>query len=155
MRFVELDGVRTVGTNPPGTCAWDRNQDAMLGNLRHQHPGTSAGHVGGGVEKGLKESCCARYHFIVKVSLRVSSLELDIVGHFYVTVLRWIVDGLVSRLVVCSPSRNCHSSEATSLNSAKLWRAPTPHPSDPRKATFMVALIALRRAECDHIGGAL
>ena len=53
----------------------------------------------GGVEKGLKESCCARYHFIVKVSLRVSSLELDIVGHFYVTVLRWIVDGLVSRLV--------------------------------------------------------
>ena len=38
-----------------------------------------------------------------------------------------------------------HSSEATSLNSAKLWRAPTPHRSDPRKATYMVALSALRR----------
>lgn len=62
-------------------------------------PGDVGRSCGGGVEKGLKESCCARYHFIVKVSLRVSSLELDIVGHFYVTVLRWIVDGLVSRLV--------------------------------------------------------
>ena len=38
-----------------------------------------------------------------------------------------------------------HSSEATSLNSAKLWRAPTPHRSDPGPATYMVALSALRR----------
>ena len=40
-----------------------------------------------------------------------------------------------------------HSSEATSLNSAIFWQAPTPHRSDPRPATYMVALSALRRVQ--------
>ena len=40
-----------------------------------------------------------------------------------------------------------HSSEATSLNSAKLCPTPTPHRSDPGPATYMVALSALRRVQ--------
>ena len=40
-----------------------------------------------------------------------------------------------------------HSSEATSLNSAILCPTPTPHPSDPDPATYMVALSALRRVQ--------
>ena len=58
-------------------------------------------------------------------------------------VLRWLV-----RLQRCTPSSPIpvgHSSEATSLNSAKLCPTPTPHRSDPGPATYMVALSALRR----------
>ena len=44
-----------------------------------------------------------------------------------------------------SPIPVGHSSEATSLNSAKLCPTPTPHRSDPGPATYMVALSALRR----------
>ena len=53
----------------------------------------------------------------------------------------------LSRSASCTPSSVIpvgHSSEATRPNSAKLWRTPTPHPSDPRPATYMVALSALR-----------
>ena len=48
----------------------------------------------------------------------------------------------------CTPSSLTpvtESSFATFIDVAKLWRAPTPHRSDPRKATYMVALSALRR----------
>ena len=48
----------------------------------------------------------------------------------------------------CTPSSVIpvgHSSEATSLNSAILCPTPTPHPSDPDPATYMVTLSALRR----------
>ena len=48
----------------------------------------------------------------------------------------------------CTPSSVIpvgHSSEATRLNSAKLWRTPTPHPSDPRPATYTVTLSTLWR----------
>ena len=44
-----------------------------------------------------------------------------------------------------SPIPVGHSSEATSLNSAIFRPTPTPHPSDPDPATYMVALSALRR----------
>ena len=48
-----------------------------------------------------------------------------------------------------------HSSKATSLNSRKTAaRAPTPHRSDPRKATCMWSHSA-HCGECDHIGGVL
>ena len=52
-----------------------------------------------------------------------------------------------ARFTPSSPIPVGHSSEATSLNSAKLCPTPTPHRSDPGPATYMVALSALRRVQ--------
>ena len=53
----------------------------------------------------------------------------------------------LARFTPSSPIPVGHSSEATSLNSAIFWQAPTPHRSDPDPATYMVALSALRRVQ--------